>query len=707
MPTEDVLVELARDVGEELHAVVSQTDARGWDKLLLDVSANPGYADLRYQLASRYYVAGRLKEALDELDAALVVNIQFVDALRLKVRILSERGELRAALEACKRLIAVDIHSADAHLTEAVLHARLGDHAASIGAARNAADLARGHWQAYLLLAEEYLCLDELRLARRNLERAVRLKPADDIAYLLALVCIREGDFASAESNLRQALELNERNRNAAVRLATLKVAEGDYTAAHRLLSEIIVHYPAYPDLQYGLARVCVLMGRQEEAYRRMKVALELNPRYAEVQREIATLCDANEPREALGHAERSIQNNPSDEQAVINLGHIYNKLGDRERAVEVLERAAEQFPDSWRILETLGILQLQGKAYAKARLALKAAARINPEIETTERSLRIVFRDETLLEDERDRLVAQYPEPRDQPILFHHLGRIYLEFHKEKLSGQYFRQSYEAGYAPAHNAILLATLHANQSDYVTAIDWLAKVNLQRLERNICRLLAGLFHANSGDHERSTRFYQEVMTDSPLFFHSLDGLAVCFREREELEDMLDDYLDYARYNVRNAPLYRRIGLAYANKGMLVEARRHFDHATVLDSVDGQAYHALGTLCLLRLDMDEAKQKFETASRRQPDWPIPHLSLALLHLEWGNRAAAAAALDRYLLLETTPCWRDAAESLRAQLSGRPVANSSSRRDSTIDAVNADTVLPSAEVTAVVSATQPVH
>lgn len=705
MQSEKVLTELIQEVSAELKAFTRLSDARALEGLLAEISANPTYADLRYQLARRYFTSGRLKDALDQLDQAIVTNSKFLDAHRLKVRILSERGDLRAALEACKRLIALDIHSPDSHLAEAVLHARIGDHASAIGAARNAADLGRDNWQAYQLLAEEYLCLEEYRLARRHLERVLRLKPSDETCYLLALVCLQEGDAISAEANLKESLFLNDHNRNAAVRLAMLKVAEGDYSEAHRILSAIIVHYPSYPDLQYGLARVCVLMGRHEEAYRLMKAALELNPRYAEVQREIASLCDNDVSQEALHHAQTSIENNPSDEQAVVNLGHIYAKHGDPARAVEVLERAAERFQDSWRILEALAMLHLQRKSYSKARFAFQSAARINPELESTERSLRIVFRDESLLEDDRDRLVAQYPDPRDQPILFHQLGRLYLEFHKDKLAGQYLRQSLEAGYATTRNAVLLATLHGNLSDYTTAIDWLETIPTEGLVRNVCQLLAGLFHANAGDHESSTRLYQLVMTDSPLLFHSLDGLGVCFREREEIDDMLDDYLDYARSNERSAPLHRRIGFTYANKGMLVESRRHFDHATILDSVDGQAYHSLGTLCLLRLDFDEARQKFQTACRRQPDWPIAHLSLSLMHLALGDRKEATSALDRYLLLETVPCWRELAIQLKSSLMGRAETIVSKRTPVNEGASASETVVPRAQATNAVVTVDP--
>jgi tetratricopeptide (TPR) repeat protein len=143
-------------------------------------------------------------------------------------------------------------------------------------------------------------------------------------------------------------------------------------------------------------------------------------------------------------------------------------------------------------------------------------------------------------------------------------------------------------------------------------------------------------------------------------------LAVCFRERGEYDDLLDDYLDYSRYNERNAPLTRRIALALANKGLLADARRHFDHATILDEDDGEAFHALGLLSLLRLDYVEAIRHFKTAAHRAPDSPLPQLALALTQLEVGDRFNGQLSLQRYIFVETADCWREMAEKLNLKL-----------------------------------------
>lgn len=666
MQQKNLLIEERDDVEDELVALAGTGDARWTAKLMDKVEANPTWPDLRFQLARQYIVQGRFDEAMHELDSALAINPHFVSALRLKTRVLTDRGELRAALQVCRRLNSIDPNDAENFLAEATLHARLGDCSAAISAARNAISLDKSCVEAHVLISEQYLKLDDLRLARRHLETACETRKQNDLYYLLALVCLKEQDHPAAESALQQAIDLDPSNLNASVRLTMLKLAEGNYPEAYRVLTDAIIHHPRFPDLHYGLARICLLMGRNDEAYKLMTVALELNPEYAEVRRELGFLCNGSNINEAAHHAECSVDVNPFNEQAIINLGYIYSRQGDRDRAIEVLESAIDRSPDSWRFLKTLSILNLQQRSFPKAKLAFDAATQINPELGTIDRSLRIAFKDDSLFEEERASLVARYVTPAEQPTLNHQLGRLHVDFHRENQAVQYFRQSLDDGCLPELNSIALSILYGNRTDFVMAIRWIEDLKLTGFIENIRRLLLGLFHANSGEHETSTRFYQQVMNDSPLLFHSLNGLGVCFREREELEDMLDDYLDYSRYNEQNAPLYRRIGLAYANKGMLVEARWNFDRATILDPADGHAFHSLGLLAMLSIDHEEAIRCFKIATEREPDWALPQLSLALSYLELGDQFNAVLSLQRYIFLEQTVCWREIAEKINAGL-----------------------------------------
>ena len=226
------------EVDAELLSVLEYRDPQSLERLEAKVQSQPGWPDVRLHLARRLVILGRYEEALHHLEEALAVNPQFIEALRLKVRVLTDRGELRVALKTCRRLNSFNRDDSEAFLTEGILYARLGEHGNAIGSARNALEIDRNNVEAHILLGEQYLFLKDARLARRHLDLAMKLRPTDEICYMNALVCLKQKDVEGAQKGLKEALASNPRHLSAMVRWAMLKIAEGDFPADYRLLSQ-------------------------------------------------------------------------------------------------------------------------------------------------------------------------------------------------------------------------------------------------------------------------------------------------------------------------------------------------------------------------------------------------------------------------------------------------------------------------------------
>lgn len=663
----DLFFSVRERIDEEIDAIIDAGDTNRIETLAARADEKPDYPDLRYRLAHLYFLRGDYAAAIREAESALRINAEFLDALHLKATILSSQGELEAALELYQQSSKRRPNDAESHYRTAVILGRLGKNAEAVRAAEQAVASNRGHQLAHVFLGEHYLFERDWVNAIGHYRSANSLRPHEDFCYVLGLLHLKAGQIGDGERCLEEALKLKPNHLNSCVRLAIIKVASGEYERAHTLLRVAIGFYPRYPDLHYSLAKVALLMGNRDEAYEMMRTALEINPRYAEVKREMGYLYSIRQMnREAVDELQQSLELNPDDEQAYINLGFILSNQGNHDRAVEVLEQAISHFPDSWRLYHSLGIVHLQEKAFPKARASFTDAIKINPELEALQRSLRITFQDESLLEDERGRLERLFAQPEQRSELEFHLGVIHLEFNKEKAAIGHFQNAIEAGLKTPSVSVLLATIYSNLQSFDQAIRTLESSSFNdRTTENVRRMLLGLFHANAGDHDVSARYYQQVMTDAPLFFHAVDGLPICFREREELDDMLDDYLDYARFHERSSQLFGRIGEIHANKGMLVEAKQHFHHASILDPNNARAYHALGILHLLRMETSVAVDFFLKAVEKAPDWAIPHLNLGLVYMAQNRSTLASVSLRRYVNLETKSTWRDHALALLEQ------------------------------------------
>ena len=663
MSRKELFFSLRQSIDSELDAIINSGDTNRIDHLVSEVQEHPGYPDRRYRLAHLYYLRGEYDAAIRELDTAVGVNRAFSDALYLKATILANLGKIDEALETHHQILQQHPADAEAYYRMAVLLGRLGRGEEAIGHAKQAIANNSSHERAHLFLAERHLYEHDWQEAIRHYEAVNRMHPHEDHCYVLGLLHLKAEQPEAAEQFFESALELKPNHLNSCVRLAIAKVATGEYERAYGLLRRALGFYPKYPDLHYCLAKVCLLMGKRDEASELMHSALSLNPRYAEVRREMGYLYSVRQMnREAVGELEQSLEINPDDEQAYINLGFIYSNQGEHEQAVQVLEQAIKRLPDSWRLHHSLGVVHLQGYSFPKARVSFLDAISINPELESVQRTLRVVFEDESLLEEERQQLLATYCAPEQKAELDYRLGIIHLDFHKEKPALHFFQRSFEAGYERELNGILLATVYANMQNFDLAVRTLQQIQTSGLSEEMRRILLGLFHANANNYEDSLRVYQEVMAHHPLLFHSLGGLAVCFREAEELDDMLGDYLDYARFYSRTAQLYCRIGEIQALKGSLVEAKKCFHQATILDTNHPHAYHGLGIIAMLRLDFVAASDFFLKAVEKQPEWALPHLNLALLYLAQNRRTLANVSLRRYMNLEQAESYRERARSL---------------------------------------------
>ncbi|MFO0946274.1 MAG: tetratricopeptide repeat protein [Planctomycetota bacterium] len=477
----DLFQSVRERLDEELDAIIEGGDTNRIEPLAREVAQNPRYADLRYRLAHLYYLRGDYSAALGELDQAIAINANFTDALHLKANILANQGNVEGALSVYQKLLKSE-ENAEAFYRAAVILGRLGRHEEAIKHARQCVERHRDHQMAHVFLGEQYIICKQWDDAIRHYEIANRVRPYEDYCYILAVLHLRAERMSDGEEYLEEALRLKPNHLNSCVRLAVIKVVEGDYERAYNLLRLALEFYPSYPDLRYSLAKVCLLLGRREEAYGLMQAALEINPRYAEVRREMGYLYSARQMnREAVDELEHSIAINPDDEQAYLNLGFVHSNQGDHERAIDVMEQAIKRFPDSWRLYHNLGIVHLQDKAFPKAKVSFLQAIKINPELESIQRSLRIVFQDESLLEDERERLIRIYHAAEQQPELDHHLGLVYLDFHKEKTAVHYLQRSLSSGYQVELNSILLATVHANMQEFDAAIRAIADFTMTGL----------------------------------------------------------------------------------------------------------------------------------------------------------------------------------------------------------------------------------
>jgi len=149
--------------------------------------------------------------------------------------------------------------------------------------------------------------------------------------------------------------------------LAHAYVTQERYEEAIAVYEERISSDTADSGWHYELGRIYLEMGKYEEAAGELRVSAGLDPLSSAAWRELGIA------EEKAGHYEAAIQAYQESIKAregpevMYELGKLYNKLGRYDRALEVLEKAAE-YTDRWKELH----FEL-GLAYAKTDNGKKA----------------------------------------------------------------------------------------------------------------------------------------------------------------------------------------------------------------------------------------------------------------------------------------------------------------------------------------------
>ena len=195
---------------------------------------------------------------------------------------------------------------------------------------------------------------------------------------------LNAGRFAQAEAALREAVRTDPANAHAWKALGVVFAAQGLHDLSSEPFEKACRLNPREPDACYYLARNHYLLNRFEESlelFDRLTKASGNDWRY-ENGRGLALLALSRYPaaEQAFELAMKRETGQASlEEKPAINLGSLYSRAGEPEKARAVLLRVVQQFPAAARAWFELAKVQVQLEELKLAKQSLEAALRAKP----------------------------------------------------------------------------------------------------------------------------------------------------------------------------------------------------------------------------------------------------------------------------------------------------------------------------------------
>ena len=251
-----------------------------------------------------------------------------------------------------------------------------GDAAAAVAAFGGAIARKPDSMVAYLKRGAAHHRQGDLEAAASDLEVASRLDPISPRAFEL------RGDVAYAQRQHDEAIDhfttsvaLDDRSPRVLYKLGLAQHVAGRATEAHTALTRAVELDGRFAEAYYLLGLCLRDLNRPRDAEHALKQAVALSPRLTAAREELADLYGAQDRRLArIAELEHLLSADPSAARHV-SVAAAYAAAGQTLRAVRLLRRAADLYPDHASVYLELGRVWLAASEGGRDKPALDAAA--------------------------------------------------------------------------------------------------------------------------------------------------------------------------------------------------------------------------------------------------------------------------------------------------------------------------------------------
>ncbi len=243
--------------------------------------------------------------------------------------------------------------------------------------------------------------------AKQHYEQAIQYDTHFPQAhYNLALLHLQQEQWSQAVEQLQMTLKLNPDFHQAHRQLAEALLQLEDYPAAHKILLHCIESQPEHADNYYNLGLTYLKQQQPEEAVAAFEQAIALECEQTDIQHLLGNAyLHEGDPAKALSYFMRQLEVSPMME-SYYNIGVILMHQDRNKEAIQYLEQAQSLAPDDTAIAINLGGIYLKLQQLDKATAHYQAAIEKDPDNDELKHIVAAISQGET-----PDHAPAEYVE--------------------------------------------------------------------------------------------------------------------------------------------------------------------------------------------------------------------------------------------------------------------------------------------------------
>lgn len=345
------------------------------------IAADASLFQAYYQRATALLGLGREAEAQADLKRVTELEPNFARAHRGLGQMFLDRGQIEDAKRELSRAIELDPKLTGVRIYYASALLRSGEPQRAIEHLRFAIEQREEVTLAYALVGVAEERLGKLPEAFADYSRGIELDANNATAHEgRARLFEARGEIAKAIEDYSAAYRAQP-SRELAIKLAELHTRVGQSQAAIQLYRRLLLEKPDDFAIRVEMACLMAENGQGEEAEKEITRVVAAKPADAKLLARAGDFFFKEKPAQAADYYKRSIEADPNNNRARVQLGASLVRSMQIEAALPVLTDAISREPDNYAAHASLATALFKLKQYTEAAREFIWIIRVRPEV--------------------------------------------------------------------------------------------------------------------------------------------------------------------------------------------------------------------------------------------------------------------------------------------------------------------------------------
>jgi tetratricopeptide (TPR) repeat protein len=448
----------------------------------------------------------------------------------------------------------------------------------------------------------------------------------------------------SGADDLKRADQLF-RSGSAAFAAGNLSAAHTDFASLVRLMPRIATAHTAYGAVLLAEGQLPAAIAELEEARRLdphdIRAALNLGVAYRRLDQNAKAV-------QAFSSVASQSDIDFSATEAVSYAGALA-ATGEAGRAQTVIEQALNRNPKSAALQDASGALLAQRDAFPAAQEAFERAILLDANLASAHTHLGSVL----LILGEPQQALTEFRTAERlgdaSPALLLGLGKALTAVGQDAEAVTELRKAVAASPASGDAKYALALALQNAGDPKAALPMFRDVLAQQPEDTGVLTNYGLALMQTGDAKGALELYQRARAAGDASATLREDMGGAYLQQNDIDHAIEQFRAGLAVAPQNVQLHYNLGLAYKLKDDLAASVRELKYAEELDPQLPDPHYTLGVIEMQQGDFAQAKAQLEQVVALQPANGEAWSVLGSVDKQAGDGVQAEEALRRAIAL----------------------------------------------------------